>query len=180
MLLVNYLTMKKIYLLLLVLPFFFSCSSDDELSPEEQKEKEKEEQMSQQVKALTIYSIGTHKKDIDFDIQYSADTLIRAYARGEITSGDPINPQTVFCLKDDKINSILIEYTIQGFNESQFTFDVSCFDPKINIEFNRSQSGMITELKSDSIKSKYILVRNGYLHFAPKTKTIIIEYSQAQ
>ncbi len=172
--------MKKIFLLLLVFPFLFSCSSDDGLTPEEQNEKEKQEQIQQQIKARTIYPLGTHKKDIDFDIEFSTDTLIRAYARSEMTDGKPINPQTVFCLKDDKINSIFVEYLLQGINDVQLVSDVACFDSSVKLEFNKSQSGIITELKTDSIKGKSILVRNGYLHSDTKLKTVTIEYSQAK
>lgn len=171
--------MKKLLLLLLVLPFLASCSSDDDLSPEEQKQKEKEEQAQQQINAQIIYPLGTQKKDIDFDIAYSSDTLIRAYARGGMTSNSPINPQTVFCLKDDKINSILIEYPIYNFNDVQFLFDVSCFDSDLNIEFQKTPSNFITALKTDSLKGNSVLVRNGFLHFDKTKKTIIIEYSQA-
>lgn len=172
--------MKKLFLLLLVLPFLASCSSDDDLSPEEQKQKEKEEQAQQQINARIIYPLGTQKKDIDFDIAYSSDTLVRAYGRGEIVDTKPINPQTVFCLKDDKISSILIEYPLYDFNDIQFLSDASCFDSDINIEFQKTPSGIITELKTDSIKGKSILVRNGFLHFDKTKRAIIIEYSQAK
>ena len=169
--------MKKILYILFSICLSTACSSDGPISDDDQKEKE---QAQQTIKALTIYPLGTPKKDIDFDIEIAPDTLARVYSRGEITSGNYINPITVFCLKNNTVHSILIEFFPNQTYDKQLIFDVSCFDPSIKLDVQTTANNLAVALKADSIKGKHnntpILIRNGFLHTVPSLKGIIMEY----